>query len=140
MKHIDVAVGVVLSSENERHNQDRHFFICKRSAKQHQGDKWEFPGGKVDAGETPEQALARELTEEINIDVKSCEALMQIRHDYVDKQVCLHVFLVTEFTGQARGAEGQESKWVSGAELANYEFPDANQAILHTLAQKGLCT
>ncbi|MGQ8364788.1 8-oxo-dGTP diphosphatase MutT [Glaciecola sp. 1036] len=124
-KQVRVAVGVVKKGDE--------YFICRRNAQQHQGDKWEFPGGKIESHESPEQALSRELNEEIGIQVNQCEPLTQIIHDYGDKQVCLFVFVVSSFSGQAHGKEGQLSAWVPSSELENYEFPDANQAILEKL-------
>ena len=136
MKQIDVAVGVVF----KEHNNQRHFFICKRNAQQHQGNKWEFPGGKVDSGESPIQALKRELHEEIDIQVNNAEPLLEIPFEYPDKRVCLHVFLVSDFLGVAKGAEGQISAWVLDSELKNHSFPDANVAIIDALIKKGLCS
>ena len=147
MKQVDVAVGVVLrdssalSSLNalnpsNAHTISRQFFICRRNASQHQGNKWEFPGGKVDAGESPLFALKRELKEEINIEVVSAEPLIVINFDYPDKKVCLHVFLVDKFSGEAIGAEGQESLWVDAKNLSTYTFPDANVAILDVLSKR----
>lgn len=131
MKQVNVAVGVVY--------RDRHFFICRRNAQQHQGDKWEFPGGKVDVGESPLDALKRELQEEIDILLEQAEPLTQITFEYPEKTVCLHVFLVTAFSGEAKGAEGQQSLWAKGDDLASYTFPDANLAILQLLRERGLC-
>ena len=135
MKQVNVAVGVVL----QKVQHSCHFFICRRNAQQHQGNKWEFPGGKVDAGETPSQALSRELKEEIDITVEQSEPLTQIVFEYPEKTVCLHVFLVSAFSGHAKGAEGQQSVWVDGNELASYTFPDANLEIIQILRERGLC-
>ena len=129
-KQVEVAVGVIY--------RDRHFFICKRKASQHQGDKWEFPGGKVDAGESAEQALVRELKEEIDIVCTQQQALTRIVFDYPEKTVSLQVFLVTDFTGTAKGAEGQEAVWVSADMLSTYTFPDANKQILDELEKRKL--
>lgn len=131
MKQVNVAVGVVY--------RDRHFFICRRNAQQHQGDKWEFPGGKVDVGESPLDALKRELQEEIDILLEQAEPLTQITFEYPEKTVCLHVFLVIAFSGEAKGAEGQQSLWAKDDDLASYTFPDANLAILQLLRKRGLC-
>jgi len=124
-KIVHVAVGVI--------KQQNKIFICKRSAEQHQGNKWEFPGGKVEAGETVTQALARELKEEINIEVISSEEFHQIHHDYPDKSVYLDIHLVENFKGEATGHEGQESCWVKTQDLNNYEFPEANKVIIEKL-------
>ena len=126
-KHIHVAVGVITKNDL--------FFVCRRQAHQHQGNKWEFPGGKIGFGESPEQALRRELSEEIRIDVSANQHLMDIEFSYPDKKVSLHVFVVYEFSGDAFGAEGQESCWVDINELLTLDFPAANQPILASLAK-----
>lgn len=124
-KHIAVAVGVI--------TQNDLFFVCRRQAHQHQGNKWEFPGGKLEANEPAPNALKRELHEEIGIVVITHRHLLDIVFDYPDKKVSLHVFMVDDFTGEAFGAEGQDSQWVTFEELRSLEFPDANQAIIEKL-------
>lgn len=111
-------------------NNEGQVFIAKRPDDKHQGGLWEFPGGKLEQGETPEQGLARELEEELGIVVKHCSPLIRFRHDYPDKSVLLDVWRVDAFTGEAHGREGQETAWVSVAELDKYEFPVANKPII----------
>lgn len=122
-KLIHVAVGVIFGP-------DGRVLIAKRPQSAHQGGLWEFPGGKVEAGESVELALTRELQEELSIFVTSCKPLIQIRHHYPDKSVLLDVYKVLDFTGVPRGAEGQPTKWVSSHELTQYEFPAANKPII----------
>ena len=124
-KQVHVAVGVIKKANL--------IFIAKRHDEQHQGGKWEFPGGKVEAGETVTQALARELNEEIGIEVKSSTPFLEIHHEYPDKSVHLDIHLVEEFDGQARHLEGQDHKWVAISDLNNYEFPAANVVIIEKL-------
>ena len=124
-KQVHVAVGVI--------KKDDLIFIAKRHELQHQGGKWEFPGGKVEAGETVTQALARELNEEIGIDVQSSTPFLEIHHDYPDKSVHLDIHLVEAFDGEARHLEGQDHKWVAISDLNNYEFPVANEVIIEKL-------
>lgn len=124
-KTVNVAVGVI--------ERDRQFFVCRRHRNQHQGGKWEFPGGKIEAGETAKAALQRELKEEVGISVLGCEDLLMVEFSYPDKSVCLHVMLVREFTGSAYGAEGQDSQWVDFSQLCQLDFPDANQKIITKL-------
>ncbi|WP_312379796.1 Nudix family hydrolase [Pseudomonas oryzihabitans] len=104
--------------------------IAQRPAHKHQGGLWEFPGGKVEAGEAPAAALARELAEELGIQVTTARPLLQVRHDYPDQAVLLDVWQVDAFTGDAHGAEGQPLAWVAPRELADYDFPAANRPIV----------
>ena len=125
-KRIWVAVGVI---ENEQGD----IFIAKRSSDRHQGDRWEFPGGKVEAGEDLLTALDRELWEEIGIRVLDCAPFMELHHDYPEKQVLLDIWEVTRFSGEPFGKEGQECLWVPLASLHEYQFPDANGPIVGRL-------
>ncbi|WP_043238415.1 Nudix family hydrolase [Stutzerimonas azotifigens] len=104
--------------------------IARRPLDKHQGGLWEFPGGKVEAGEAVADALRRELLEELGIVVEQARPLILIRHDYPDKQVLLDVWLVERFTGTAHGAEGQPLAWVWPEALADYRFPAANRPIV----------
>ena len=126
MDALHVAVGVIL-------NDARQILITRRAPGSHQGGLWEFPGGKVEAGESLEQALSRELQEELGIVVGRTSPLLQVEHDYGDKVVLLDVCVVWEFSGRARGEEGQAMAWVVLADLANYEFPVANKPIISAI-------
>ncbi|MFT5812315.1 MAG: 8-oxo-dGTP diphosphatase [Psychroserpens sp.] len=124
-KIVHVAVGVIKHKDK--------FFLTKRLADSHQGGKWEFPGGKVEKNETVYQALQRELKEEVAINTLTCTSLMQISHDYGDKKVLLDVFVVDNFTGEAKALEGQQSGWFTLTEFEVLNFPAANQAIIEKL-------
>ncbi|MCK9638163.1 MAG: Nudix family hydrolase [Methylobacter tundripaludum] len=123
MNPLQVAVGVVKNPEGK-------ILISLRHADLHQGGLWEFPGGKIEEFETAEQALARELKEEINITVTTAIPLITIKHQYPDRLVQLNVFLVEQFSGEAKSLEGQLFKWVTPAELEHYAFPAANRPII----------
>jgi 8-oxo-dGTP diphosphatase len=125
-KIVQVAVGVIKNSLGQ-------ILIAKRANDVHQGGLWEFPGGKVEAGESVLSALARELREELAIEVSSAQPLIQICHDYGDKSVQLDVCIVEEFTGTAVGNEGQPVRWVNALDLNDYEFPAANRPIITAL-------
>ena len=115
-------------------NQRGEFLVTRRAAHQHQGDKWEFPGGKVEPGEGREAALARELDEELGIVPRRARPLIQVAHAYSDKRVFLDVWLVEAFDGEPRPREGQPMRWVSASALSTLHFPAANLPILRALA------
>ncbi|QFU74991.1 8-oxo-dGTP diphosphatase MutT [Halioglobus maricola] len=126
MSEVHVAVGVILDAQ-------KNVLLTRRAADAHQGSLWEFPGGKVEVGESVPQALARELREELGIDVTAFQPLLEIRHDYGDKAVLLDVYIVSGFAGEPRGLELQPMVWVAAAELVNYEFPAANVPIVEAV-------
>ena len=128
IKIVNVAVGVI--------KKNNAIFICKRADEQHQGGLWEFPGGKVEAGESVFVALKRELIEEVGLTIHSSSQLMVIEHDYGDKCVKLDVHVVSNFSGEAHGAEGQPSEWVAISELENYDFPEANAEIIQKIVAR----
>ncbi len=123
MDVVPVAVGVIVNASGQ-------VLISRRAPDVHQGGLWEFPGGKVEAGETVELSLARELSEELDIVVKHSSPLLRVSHDYGDKRVLLDVRMVWRFEGEARSAEGQPLRWVAPAALRGYAFPEANQPII----------
>ena len=125
-KIVHVAVGVI-------RREDGKILIARRPEHLHMGGRWEFPGGKVEAGETVQQALTRELREEVAIEVTQLEPLTEIHHAYPEKTVLLDTWWVTAFSGEAYGVEGQETLWVALEELAQFQFPDANQPILDAI-------
>lgn len=126
MKTIDISVAIIKNVQD-------HFLITLRADESHQGGKWEFPGGKVEKGEVPEQAMCRELFEEVGLIPTQYRLFEKLFFDYGDKQLNLYFYLVEGFTGEARGKEGQPLKWVSKAELSDYTFPEANQRIIEQL-------
>jgi len=128
MNVVHVAVGVLIDDAGR-------VLITRRADDAHQGGLWEFPGGKVEAGESVLGALDRELQEELGAAVLACEPLLEIRHDYSDKSVLLDIHRVTQWQNEPRGLEGQPLAWVSADELEHYEFPEANVPIVAKLKQ-----
>ncbi len=131
MSRIQVVAGIIVKNTA---GNERQVLLAKRNAKQHQGGLWEFPGGKVDTNEDHFSALQRELQEELGITIQNSQFFQEIKFDYSDKQVALNFYLISEYTGNEHGAEGQPLEWVRLSELKNYSFPEANQAIVDRLA------
>lgn len=134
MSRIQVVAAIIYAPDS----RDR-LLISKRPDHLHQGGLWEFPGGKVDEGESALPALIRELREELDIETIEARPFMQLYHDYKDKQISLDIWEVIDFQGEARGVEGQECRWVTVADIvkdnSEYQFPAANQPILKKLNQ-----
>lgn len=129
---LHIVIGVLQNKQNQ-------VLISRRGISQHQGGKWEFAGGKVEQNESAQQALARELDEELGIKVEHATPLIQIQHDYTTRQVFLEVYTVDTWQGEAYGREGQPIRWVHLDDLDNYAFPLANKAILHALKLPNTC-
>ena len=121
-----VAVGIIRDGRGR-------VLLSRRHPESHQGGLWEFAGGKLEAGETPEQALSRELMEELGIRPGPLRPLLKVQHDYGDRRVLLDVWTLESFTGTPEGLEGQALAWVKPAELERYEFPPANRPIVEAL-------
>lgn len=126
-KRVHVVAAVIRDAQ-------QNILLALRPSAKHMGGLWEFPGGKCEAGESPQQALARELHEELGIVIENPQPLIQVRHDYPDLHVLLDVYEVLSFSGLAHGAEGQEVRWVAPSALSDYQFPAANRTIV-TAAQ-----
>src|SRR5690554_392853 len=126
-KLIHVAVAVIV--------RDGRILIARRPEHVHQGGLLEFPGGKVEPGETVQQALVREIVEETGLQVptETLEPVIGIRHDYGDKQVFLDVWQTSAAEGEAEGREGQPVFWLAPEELRDEDFPAANRPIIRAL-------
>ena len=121
-----VAVGVIGNAAGD-------VLVALRDPRRHQGGLWEFPGGKIADGEDVEAALARELHEELGIEVAAASPLLTVRHAYSDRAVELQVWRVLAFAGTPHGREGQPLRWVSPGALDPAEFPAADLPIIEAL-------
>ena len=104
--------------------------LARRAEHLDQGGLWEFPGGKLEPGETVYQGLQRELQEELGITIRQAHPLIRIPWQYPTQHVLLDVWRVTAYDGEAHGAEGQPIAWVAQGALPQYPFPAANRAIV----------
>lgn len=121
---LHVAVGVIRDANG-------NVLITRRPKHVHQGGLWEFPGGKVEAGETVSQALRRELHEELGLEIEASTPLIQIDHEYPERRVLLDVWEIDRFSGTPHGREGQAMQWVASQQLKSYDFPAANRPIIN---------
>lgn len=109
---------------------EEKFLICQRPASKARGLLWEFVGGKVEEGETKEQALVRECREELAITVKPHDIFMTVMHEYPDITIRLTLFNCGILCGKPKLLEHNAIKWISAAEIPNYDFCPADKEIL----------
>ena len=128
MRKIDVAIGMVC--------REGKVLICQRRSGDAFGGYWEFPGGKQEPDESPEQCLARELAEEVAIRVCIFATLDVIQYDYDEVRVRLHPFACNLLEGDPQPLACQQLAWVTPSEFPRYRFPAANDALLRWLADR----
>lgn len=112
------------------------FFIQKREKGGLMGGLWEFPGGKIEKGETPKEAIHREIGEELGVSIKNLKSVMKIKHAYTKYLVDLHCFTADIGEGDIRLAAATEHKWVELGKLENYPFPAANVKLIRELVKQ----
>ena len=110
--------------------ENNKFMICQRPAHKARGLLWEFVGGKVEQGETKEQALIRECKEELNIILSVGDVFMDVVHEYPDLMVHLTLFNATIVDGEPQTLEHNDIQWITPSEIQNYEFCPADEEIL----------
>ena len=130
MPNTNAALHVVAAVITNKHSE---ILIARRLPGAQQGGLWEFPGGKLEPGETPAQALHRELLEELGIRISTFNPLLTVHHQYPDKVVFLDVWHVRKWQGKARGMEQQPICWVTPIQLGDYDFPEANWPVIRAL-------
>ncbi|MBB6430712.1 8-oxo-dGTP diphosphatase MutT [Algisphaera agarilytica] len=125
---VDVAIGITC----RRHPETRAYqvLISRRAKNGVLGGLWEFPGGKLEAGESAQQCAVRELREELGIEVKPTTPLSPIAHQYEHAHVTLHPFYCELISGEPTAIEVDDWAWVEVKELDEYPFPPANAALL----------
>jgi 8-oxo-dGTP diphosphatase len=117
------------------YHRDGRVLIAERPPGKHMAGRWEFPGGKVANGETEEQALTRELREELGVQVTASRPFMRLSHEYDDRVVELSMWLVDSFTGEPQSLEGQRLKWVTPAQLLQEDILEADRPFVEALRE-----
>ena len=126
---VDVVAALIRDGER--------FLICKCPAHKARALMWEFPGGKVEAGESPRDALIRECMEELDITLDVGGLYMQVTHEYPDIQIRLSLYEAVIASGQLRGKEHEALCWILPREIPDYEFCPADVDIIHRIRREG---
>ena len=125
MKRIEV-VAAVIQKENK-------IFCAQRNLSKSMGGKWEFPGGKIEVGETNEEALVREIKEELDSDIIVEKYMMTIEHEYPTFHITMHAYLCTLVKGELTLKEHNDSVWLSKEELLKLDWADADKPIVNII-------
>ena len=126
-KNIVTAVAAVIRDDDGR------LLLTKRFEGAHLGGLWEFPGGKVELGETLRETLVREIREELEVSIHVGPLVLEQKHAYPDRTVHLHFFECQILDGEPSSKESREMAWVYPSELDRFEFPRANGPLLDKL-------
>jgi 8-oxo-dGTP diphosphatase len=110
--------------------------IAERPPGKHMAGRWEFPGGKLEPGETERAALARELREELGVEIAAAHEALTLRHDYGDRCVEVSMWIVDRYTGEPRGLDGQQLKWVAPAQLRDEDVLEADRPFIEALERR----
>ena len=128
MKTIDVVAAVI--------EKDGRVLATQRGYGEFEGG-WEFPGGKVEAGETPEQAIVREIKEELNADIAVRDFLVQVEHDYPKFHLSMKCYLCTLKDASFQLPEHHAAKWLDLAHIESVEWLPADVKVVHALEKRG---
>jgi 8-oxo-dGTP diphosphatase len=115
--------------------KDEKVLVCQRTRHQTMPLKWEFPGGKIESGEQPRDALRRELEEELGIDATVGDEVSRIRHDYKNgSAVELRFYTVHKYKGEIENKIFKDMRWAKPSELASFDFLEADLEVVRNLA------
>ena len=128
-KNLKIVVSIALI------NDESEILLSRRPEKKHLSGFWEFPGGKVDEGETPEKALIREVKEELNIDIndKCIAPLSFSEFDYKNFHLLLLLYVCRRWDGEPMSMENNKLEWVKPNMLRDYKMPPADDALIYCL-------
>src|SRR5215475_11666945 len=125
LERIDVVAAII--------RMNGKILITQRLDNVHLAGLWEFPGGKVEAGESLQMALRREIREELGIEIRVDDKVLTLDYDYPTKSVRLHFFYCTVLDGDAQPLNVADLRWVSAHDIGNYQFPPADAEIINIL-------
>ncbi len=117
-------------------DHDGRVLIAERPAGKYMAGRWEFPGGKVTRDEPPEQALRRELREELGVELGRADFVMELVHAYPDREVQLRFYIVDAFAGEPRALDGQRLRWVTLDELDHADILEADLPFIRALQRR----
>ncbi len=125
-KEVEVVCAVIKKENN--------YFICQRGPKGEVGYKWEFPGGKIEEGETHEEALIREIKEELKTDIHVLDYVQTVHHEYNTFILTMHAYLCNVISGDLELSEHLDKAWVSVEDFINYDFAEADKPIVRKIS------
>ena len=121
-----IAIGVIF-------NQHNQLLISRRTSKQHLAGCWEFPGGKLESGESFKFALRRELHEEVGVTVHTAVKIFSSTHQYSDRQLSFQLYKIIHYSGAVIAKQNQQLRWVDADQLSSIDFPEANRSMVDAL-------
>ena len=130
LPHKQIGVAVI-------NNQQGQILIDRRKESGQMGGLWEFPGGKIEPGETVEECIQREIKEELDIEIAVGDRLITITHNYETFKVTLHIHDCQYISGKPQPLECEEILWVEPEQIDRYQFPAANSKIVSLIQQRG---
>jgi len=126
-KPLNIAAGILINDENQ-------VLICQRKEDTSHPLKWEFPGGKIEEGETPREALRRELVEELAVDIQIDDELVEYDYTYPNgRTVNLTFYTITDYLPEPMNLTFADIQWIDIADLDEYDFLDGDQSVINLL-------
>lgn len=128
MQTLNVAAAII--------ERGREILISQRLKGSHMGLKWEFPGGKIEPGESPEECLKREIKEELDLNILVGNKLMVVEHQYEKFKVILHCYLCSYLGGEAKKKDCHDFRWVFSKDLKDFDFAQADCTVVRYLTEQ----
>ncbi len=127
MKHFEVVAAILIN--------DNRVFCAQRKDVGEVGKKWEFPGGKIELGESHQQALSREIREELSVEIAVGDFVTTIHHQYATFAITMHAYLATVLSGKLTLSEHLDSRWLSRVELTSVDWAPADLPVVERVQE-----